>query len=61
MRVAGQAHAGPVGRLASAPRGYEGARRVHFFAMAALVAFVLGHLVMVALVPRTLVAMVRGR
>ena len=41
--------------------GYEGARRVHFFAMATLVAFVLGHLVMVALVPRTLVAMVRGR
>jgi thiosulfate reductase cytochrome b subunit len=41
--------------------GYEGARRVHFFAMAALVAFVLGHLVMVALVPRTLVAMIRGR
>lgn len=41
--------------------GYEGARRVHFFAMAALVAFVLGHLVMVALVPRTLMAMVRGR
>ena len=41
--------------------GYEGARRVHFFAMAALVAFVLGHLVMVALVPRTLVTMIRGR
>ena len=41
--------------------GCEGARRVHFFAMAALVAFVLGHLAMVALVPRTLVAMVRGR
>ncbi len=41
--------------------GYEGARRVHFVAMAALVAFILGHLVMVALVPRTLVAMVRGR
>ncbi len=41
--------------------GYEGARRVHFFAMAALVAFVLGHLAMVALVPRTLVAMIRGR
>ena len=41
--------------------GYEGARRVHFFAMAALIAFVSGHLVMVALVPRTLVAMVRGR
>ena len=41
--------------------GYEGARRVHFFAMAALVAFVAVHLVMVALVPRTLLAMVRGR
>ncbi len=41
--------------------GYEGARKVHFFAMAALVAFALGHLVMVALVPRTLVAMIRGR
>ncbi|MEP6965698.1 MAG: cytochrome b/b6 domain-containing protein, partial [Polaromonas sp.] len=35
--------------------GYEGARRVHFFAMAALAAFVVVHLVMVALVPRTLV------
>jgi thiosulfate reductase cytochrome b subunit len=41
--------------------GYEGARLVHFFAMAALVAFVVIHLVMVALVPRTLVTMVRGR
>ncbi len=41
--------------------GYEGARLVHFFAMAMLVAFVLVHLVMVALVPRTLVYMVRGR
>lgn len=41
--------------------GYEGARRVHFLAMAALMAFVVGHLVMVALVPRTLVAMIRGR
>ena len=41
--------------------GYEGARLVHFFAMAALVAFVVVHLVMVALVPRTLVYMVRGR
>jgi thiosulfate reductase cytochrome b subunit len=40
--------------------GYEGARRVHFFAMAALVAFVVGHLVMVALVPRALVTMIRG-
>jgi thiosulfate reductase cytochrome b subunit len=41
--------------------GYETARRVHFFAMAALVAFVLVHLAMVALVPRTLLAMIRGR
>lgn len=41
--------------------GYESARRVHFFSMAALVAFVCVHLVMVALVPRTLVAMIRGR
>lgn len=41
--------------------GYEAARRVHFFAMAALVAFVMVHLAMVALVPRTLLAMVRGR
>lgn len=41
--------------------GYEGARRVHFFAMAALVAFVAGHVVLAALVPRTLLAMIRGR
>jgi len=41
--------------------GYETARRVHFFAMAALVAFVMVHLAMVALVPRTLLAMIRGR
>jgi thiosulfate reductase cytochrome b subunit len=41
--------------------GYEGARRVHFFSMGALVAFVAVHLVMVALVPRTLLAMIRGR
>lgn len=40
--------------------GYEGARRVHFFAMAVLAAFVLIHLLMVALVPRTLRTMVRG-
>ena len=41
--------------------GYDVARRIHFIAMAALVAFVAGHLSMVALVPRTLIAMVRGR
>jgi thiosulfate reductase cytochrome b subunit len=41
--------------------GYESARRVHFVAMSALVGFVGVHLVMVALVPRTLLAMLRGR
>ena len=41
--------------------GYETARRVHFFAMAALGAFTAVHLAMVALVPRTLLAMLRGR
>jgi len=41
--------------------GYEAARRVHFFAMAALVAFAAVHLVMAALVPRALLAMIRGR
>ena len=41
--------------------GYEFARRIHFVAMATLVAFVAGHLLMVALVPRTLIAMLRGR
>ncbi|MDB5731514.1 MAG: Thiosulfate reductase cytochrome b subunit [Variovorax sp.] len=40
--------------------GYEFARRIHFFAMAALVAFVAVHLVMVALVPRTLWTMLGG-
>ncbi|MGK5061844.1 cytochrome b/b6 domain-containing protein [Janthinobacterium sp. LB3P112] len=41
--------------------GYESARRVHFISMALLVGFVGVHLLMVALVPRTLVAMLRGR
>ena len=41
--------------------GYERARRVHFFALAALASFVAIHMVMVALVPRTLIYMVRGR
>ena len=41
--------------------GYEAARRVLFWAMAALVAFTGVHLLMVALVPRTLLAMIRGR
>lgn len=40
--------------------GFEVARRIHFAAMAMLVAFVAVHLTMVVLVPRTLMHMVRG-
>ena len=40
--------------------GYESARRVHFLAMAGLLAFLGVHLAMVALVPRSLLAMLRG-
>lgn len=41
--------------------GYEGARLVHFFAMAAIVAFVVVHVVMALLVPSSLRAMIKGR
>ncbi|WP_226418278.1 cytochrome b/b6 domain-containing protein [Dechloromonas denitrificans] len=41
--------------------GYEAARRVHFVAMSGLVIFTGIHLGMVAVVPRTLLAMIRGR
>ena len=41
--------------------GYEAARRMHFFAMAGLACFLVVHLAMVALLPRTLAAMIRGR
>lgn len=41
--------------------GYEIARRVHFLAMAGIVAFVVVHLALVAIVPRTLRPMVTGR
>lgn len=41
--------------------GFDAARYIHFFAMSTLVAFVVIHLVMVALVPKTLLAMLRGR
>ena len=40
---------------------YEGARLVHFFAMAGIVFFVLVHIIMVALVPRTFPSMFTGR
>jgi thiosulfate reductase cytochrome b subunit len=41
--------------------GYEGARVVHFIAMALMVLIVLVHIVMVILVPRTFPAMITGR
>lgn len=41
--------------------GYEAARRVHFFAMALLGGFIAVHLAMVALVPRSLLTMIRGK
>jgi thiosulfate reductase cytochrome b subunit len=41
--------------------GYDSARVVHFSAMSLLVAFVVVHVVMVALVPRSLLTMIRGR
>jgi thiosulfate reductase cytochrome b subunit len=47
--------------LATLMGGYEGARIVHFLAMSAIVAFVVIHLVMVLLVPRTFPPMWTGR
>ena len=47
--------------LAALMGGFDTARIVHFFAMSGLVLFLVVHVVMVALVPRTLVAMLRGR
>lgn len=41
--------------------GYEAARYIHFFCMSAMGLFVAIHLLMVLLVPRTLLAMLRGR
>ncbi|WP_322521981.1 cytochrome b/b6 domain-containing protein [Guyparkeria halophila] len=41
--------------------GYEAARYVHFFTMAALVGFVAIHVAMALLVPRSLLHMIRGR
>jgi thiosulfate reductase cytochrome b subunit len=47
--------------LASLMGDYEGARYLHFFAMAAVVLIVLVHVAMVAVVPRTLPSMFTGR
>jgi thiosulfate reductase cytochrome b subunit len=41
--------------------GYEIARRVHFLAMAGIAAFIIVHLALVAIVPRTLRPMLTGR
>ena len=41
--------------------GYEATRRVHFFAMAFITTFLVVHLVLVAVVPRTLKVMLFGR
>jgi thiosulfate reductase cytochrome b subunit len=41
--------------------GFDNARVVHFFAMSGIVAFAVVHVVMVALVPKTLLLMIRGR
>jgi len=47
--------------LAALMGGYEGARLVHFFAMALMVFIALVHIVMVILVPRTFPTIVTGR
>jgi len=41
--------------------GYDFARVVHFSAMSLIAAFIVVHLVMVTLVPRSLLTMIRGR
>ena len=41
--------------------GYDNARIVHFCAMSVMAAFVVVHVAMVALVPRSLLTMLRGR
>jgi len=47
--------------IAAIMGGYEGARIVHFCAMALMVLIVLVHIIMVILVPRTLPTMFTGR
>jgi thiosulfate reductase cytochrome b subunit len=47
--------------LAALFGGYEGARHVHFLAMAAIVLFLVIHIVMALVVPSSLRAMIRGR
>ena len=47
--------------LAALFGGYEGARYVHFFAMAVIAGFAVLHVAMAIAVPRNLRAIVRGR
>jgi thiosulfate reductase cytochrome b subunit len=47
--------------LAAAFGGFQGARLVHFVAMAAIVGFLVVHVVMALIVPKTIRAMVFGR
>jgi len=47
--------------LASLMGDYEGARLLHFFCMAGLVLFVLVHVLMVLLVPKTFLTMITGK
>ena len=47
--------------LASLMGDYEGARLLHFFAMTGLVLFVLVHVAMVILVPKTFLTMITGK
>jgi thiosulfate reductase cytochrome b subunit len=50
-----------VQELTAAFGGYNAARFVHFFAMAAIVGFLVVHIVLAILVPKSLLAMIRGR
>jgi thiosulfate reductase cytochrome b subunit len=47
--------------LAALMGDYEGARLLHFFCMAGIVAFVVVHVAMVLLVPKTFLMMITGR
>jgi thiosulfate reductase cytochrome b subunit len=47
--------------LAALMGDYEGARLLHFFCMAGIVLFVLVHVAMVVLVPKTFLTMITGK
>lgn len=63
MLISGLAIWKPVqfGWITALMGGFQGARIVHFLFMAALVGFLLVHLALVALVPKTLQSMILGR